>query len=116
MRDTPGYTYTKNLQRLWHLLKSLYGLKQASLILYKLLCKVLESLGFLRSKFDHAVFVYKHPWSGEEVHCLLAMHVDDGLAGCTSMAFLAFIKGEIKKAFGIKDLGPLRNFFGVQFE
>src|SRR5258705_477972 len=44
------------------------------------------------------------------------MHVDDGLAGCTSMDFLTFIKGEIKKAFGIKDLGPLRNFLGVQFE
>ena len=44
------------------------------------------------------------------------MHVDDGLAGCTSMEFLTFIKGEIKKAFGIKDLGPLRTFLGVQFE
>ena len=46
----------------------------------------------------------------------MAMHVDDGMAGCTSMKFLTFIKGEIKKAFGIKDLGPLRNFLGVQFE
>ncbi len=44
------------------------------------------------------------------------MHVDDGLAGSTSMEFLNFIKGEIKKAFGIKDLGPLRIFLSVQFE
>ena len=50
------------------------------------------------------------------MHCLLAMHVDDGLAGCTSMEFLTFIKGEIKKAFGIKDLGPLCTFLGVQFK
>jgi hypothetical protein len=55
-------------------------------------------------------------WGGESVHCLLAMHVDDGLAGSTSIKFLTFIKGEIKKAFGIKDLGPLKNFLGVQFE
>jgi hypothetical protein len=34
------------------------------------------------------------------------MHVDDGLAGSTSMNFLSFIKGEIKKAFGIKDPCP----------
>lgn len=44
------------------------------------------------------------------------MHVDDGLAGSTSMDFLGFIKGEIKKAFGIKDLGPLKTFLRVQFE
>jgi len=100
----------------WCLLKSLYGLKQASLIWYNLLRKVLESLGFLRSEFNHAVFVYKRLWGGEDMHCLLAMHVNDGLAGCTSMALLTFIKGKIKKAFGIKDLGPLRVFLGVQFE
>jgi len=116
MRYPPGYTSPKDLKGVWRLLKSLYRLKQASLIWYKLLRKVLESLGFVRSEFDHAVFVYKRLWNGEEVHCLLAMHVDDGLAGCTSIEFLTFIKGEIKKAFGIKDLGPLRTFLGVQFE
>ena len=107
------------LDGVWRLLKSLYasGLKQASLIWYNLLrTKVLGALGFLRSEFDHAVFVFKRAWGGEEVHCLLAMHVDDGMAGSTSKSFLTFIKGEIKKAFGIKDLGPLRNFLGVQFE
>ena len=50
------------------------------------------------------------------MHCLLAMHVDDGMAGSTSIQFLTFIKDEIKMAFGIKDLGPLKNFLGVQFE
>ena len=116
MRYPPGYVSPSGLDGVWRLLKSLYGLKQASLIWYKLLRKVLEALGLLRSEFDHAVFVYKRPWGGEAVHCLLAMHVDDGMAGSTSMQFLIFIKGEIKKAFGIKDLGPLRNFLGVQFE
>ncbi len=114
MRYPPGYTLPEGLRGVWCLLKSLYGLKQASLIWYKLLQKVLELLGFICSKFDHAVFVYKHLWEGKEVHCLLAMHVDDSLAGCTSMDFLMFIKREIKKAFGI--LGPLRTFLGVQFE
>lgn len=116
MRYPPGYVSPAPIRGVWRLLKSLYGLKQASLIWYNLLRKVLESLGFLRSEFDHAVFIFKRLWGGEGVHCLLAMHVDDGLAGCTSMAFLTFIKGEIKKAFGIKDLGPLRMFLGVQFE
>ncbi|KAJ3494865.1 hypothetical protein NLJ89_g10721 [Agrocybe chaxingu] len=100
----------------WRLLKSLYGLKQASLIWYKLLRKVLEALGFVRSEFDHALFVFKRVWSNTDVHCLLAMHVDDGLSGCNFTPFLTFIKGEIGKAFGIKDLGPVTMFLGVQFE
>ena len=116
MRYPPGYTSPMDWEGVWRLLKSLYGLKQASLIWYNLLRKVLGDLGFLRSEFDHAVFIFRRAWGGEQVHCLLAMHVDDGMAGCTSMPFLTFIKGEIKKAFGIKDLGPLRNFLGVQFE
>src|ERR1700678_2419174 len=110
----PGYLST--LRGVWRLLKSLYGLKQASLIWYKLLWKVLENLGFVRSEFDHPVFVFKHSWGGEDVNCLLAMHVDDGMARCTSMTLLTFIKAEIKKVFGIKELGPLRTFLGVQFE
>jgi hypothetical protein len=116
MRYPPGYTSPSGLDGVWRLLKSLYGLKQASLIWYNLLRKVLEALGFQRSEFDHAVFIFKGSWGGEEVHCLVAMHVDDGMAGCTSMDFLTFLKEEIRKAFGIKDLGPLRNFLGVQFE
>ena len=44
------------------------------------------------------------------------MHVDDGLAGSNSDNFLSFIKSEINKWFGIKDLGPLKTFVGIQFE
>ena len=44
------------------------------------------------------------------------MHVDDGLAGANSNDFLSFIKSEINKRFGIKDLGPLKSFVGIQFE
>ena len=116
MRYPPRYTSPFDWEGVWQLLKSLYGLKQASLIWYNLLRKVLGDLGFLHSEFDHAIFIFKHPWGGEDVHCLLVVHVDDGMAGCTLKMFLTFIKGEIKKAFGIKDLGPLWNFLGVQFE
>jgi hypothetical protein len=109
--------YNANLKGgVWHLLKSLYGLKQASRVWYKLLHSVLKRLGFVCSEFDHTIFVFKDTWSNQDVHCILAMHVDDGLAGCNSQAFLNFIKAEIGKAFSIKDLSPLCTFLGVQFE
>ena len=49
-------------------------------------------------------------------HALTTVRLINGMAGCTSTAFLTFIKTEIKKAFRIKDLGPLCTFLGVQFE
>ena len=115
MHCPPGYTPSLP-GAVCRLLKSLYGLKQASRVWYQLLRKVLEDLGFVRSDFDHALFMFNRSWSGTEVHCLLAMHVDDGLAGCNHLPFLTHIKTEIQKAFGIKDLGPVSSFLGVQFE
>ena len=58
---------------LWRLLKSIYGLKQASRVWYLLLRKVLESLGFTHLEFDHALFIFKREWRSTLVHCLLAM-------------------------------------------
>ena len=98
------------------LLKSIYCLKQASRVWYLLLRKVLESLGFTHLEFDHALFIFKREWRSVLVHCLLAMHIDDGLAGCNSNDFLMFIKLEIRKQFGIKDLGPVKSFVGIQFK
>jgi hypothetical protein len=57
---------------LWRLLKSIYGLKQASRVWYRLLRKVLETLGFTRSEFDHALFIFNRTWGSSLVHCLLA--------------------------------------------
>jgi len=101
---------------LWCLLKSIYGLKQASRVWYLLLRKVLKSLGFTHSEFDHALFIFKRMWRSALVHCLLAMHIDNGLAGCNSDDFLTFIKLEIRKRFGIKELGPVKSFMGIQFD
>ena len=101
---------------LWCLLKSIYGLKQVSQVWYCLLRKVLETLGFTHSEFDHALFIFNRTWGSALVHCLLTIHIDDGLAGCNSEDFLSFIKSEINKQFSIKDLGPLKMFLGVQFK
>src|SRR5260221_4488716 len=56
MRYPPGYVSAAPIRGVWRLLKSLYGLKQASLIWYKLLRKVLKSVGFFPPQFDHPAF------------------------------------------------------------
>ncbi|KAF8152323.1 hypothetical protein B0H34DRAFT_677703 [Crassisporium funariophilum] len=70
----------------------------------------LEDLGFVCLEFDHTIFIFHCVWNTVMVHCLLAMHVNNGMAACTHTLFLSFIKLEIKKAFSAKDLGPLQCF------
>ena len=101
---------------IWQLLKSIYGLKQASRVWYLFLRKVLKLLGFTCSEFNHMLFIFNRTWGSSLVHCLLTIHVDDSLAGSNSDDFLSFIKSEINKQFRIKDLGPLKTFVGIQFE
>jgi hypothetical protein len=60
---------------LWCLLKSIYSLKQASWVWYRLLQKVLETLGFTYSEFDHTLFIFNRTWGSSEslVCCLLTL-------------------------------------------
>lgn len=50
------------------------------------------------------------------MHCLLMVHVDNGMAGCNSRTFLDHVKESILVEFSLKDLGPVRKFLGVEFE
>jgi hypothetical protein len=99
----------------WRLLKSMYGLKQASRVWYAKIRCTLERIGFTRSDFDHALFHFSGSWRGTVIHCIIALHVDDGMGGSDSSEFLAWVKSEITKEFGLKDLGAAKQFLGVEF-
>jgi hypothetical protein len=73
-------------------------------------------LGFKVSAVDHALFHYSKEWKNNFIHCLLAMHVDNGAGSSNLRPFLEWVKDEIRKEFGIKDLGPIRRFLGMQIK
>ena len=50
------------------------------------------------------------------VLAIIALHVDDGLGGSNHPPFLAWVKDGISKEFGVKDLGAVKQFLGVEFE
>ena len=119
MRQPPGFEQSgPGGERLvCHLLSSLYGLKQATYDWYELLREVLTHLGFLCCDADYAVFVYDRVGEGgERIICIIAWHVDDGLAAANNKSFLAWIKGQIGERFGITDLGAVKKYLGIQFE
>jgi hypothetical protein len=98
MKQPKGFEDGTDL--VWLLLRSVYGLKQTSNVWYKKLRTLLEQLGFRRSEVDHALFTAKVEHECEKVHCLLAVHIDDGMIASSSRSFLDWVKAEVKKNLG----------------
>jgi hypothetical protein len=118
MRQPPGFECfgPRGQCLVAHLLSSLYGLKQAAYDWYELLRAVLISLGFIRCDADYAVFIFDHVNAkGVRIVCIIAWHVDDGLAGANNCAFLDQTKSKIVERFGIMDLGPISKYLSIQF-
>ncbi|GAU46782.1 hypothetical protein TSUD_351810 [Trifolium subterraneum] len=92
------------------LLKSLYGLKQASRKWYEKLTSLLLKEGYTQASSDHSLFTLKH---GSDFTALL-VYVDDIILAGNSLQEFARIKLIMDNAFKIKDLGPLKYFLGIE--
>jgi hypothetical protein len=112
----------------------IYGLKQSAMEWYEQVCSIMSDLGFVRCKADHALFYYDGEDdvstgtklisiscpddvpAGDHVKCFVGWHVDDGMGVSNSKSVLAFVKVKIAERFGIKDLGPVSRYLGVEYE
>ena len=91
---------------------SLYGIKQAAYEFYKILQEELVCQGFIWCEIDHAVFFFHR----NGVFCLLAWHVDDGMAGSNNDSSLDETKRCLHAQFGITDMGAIKKYLGIQFK
>ncbi|CAA7021399.1 unnamed protein product [Microthlaspi erraticum] len=110
----PGYT-CKNGESLppnavCRLKKSLYGLKQASRQWFIKFSFVLLGLGFKKSHADHTLFVKND--SG--VYISVLVYVDDIIITSNSDPNVDQLKDNLKAAFRLRDLGPIRYFLGLE--
>jgi hypothetical protein len=92
------------------LTKSLYGLKQASRKWYEKLSHFLVSQHFTQVPSDPTLFVKKT----SESFTALLVYVDDIVLTGSSMNEITNIKTNLHKTFGIKDLGTLKFFLGLE--
>jgi hypothetical protein len=92
------------------LLKSLYGLKQASRKWYEKLTSLLVQEGYKQSSSDYSLFTLQ---SDTDFTALL-VYVDDIILAGTSLSEFARIKGILDSQFKIKDLGSLKYFLGLE--
>lgn len=92
------------------LLKSLYGLKQASRQWNLKFASIMTKAGFRQSKPDHSLFFKK---DGEFI-TLLLVYVDDIVISGNHEASIVALKEHLHAAIHIKDLGNLRYFLGIE--
>lgn len=90
--------------------KYLYGLKQASRQWFEKLSSVLVGLGYQQSRNDYSLFVNK---SSSNL-TIVAVYVDDILVRGSDPDEIAILKRHLNSLFGIKDLGLLHYFLGLE--
>ncbi|GLI71559.1 hypothetical protein VaNZ11_016806 [Volvox africanus] len=92
------------------LIKSIYGLKQASRCWYDKLCEKFAEIGLRPAKADQAMFTKVE--EGEQVYVLV--HVDDMCIAAREMKTIKKIKEEIGRMFKVRDLGEISTFLGME--
>ena len=92
------------------LVKSLYGLRQASRQWYTKLSATITQLGFVQSQADHSLFVH----SKGPLFTALLVYVDDMIITGNDLDCVASLKSVLDQKFGIKDLGSLKYFLGLE--
>jgi hypothetical protein len=92
------------------LMKSLYGLKQASRKWYEKLTSLLISEGYTQSTADYSLFTLRK----DDQFIALLVYVDDIILAGTDLNEFTRIKAILDTKFKIKDLGVLRYFLGLE--
>jgi hypothetical protein len=109
MKVPPGVTPPKPGQ-VCKLLKSLYGLKQASRQWFEKLTTFLYAHGFTQATSDHTLFIK----STASSFTALLVYVDDIILAGTSLIVFDELKFALDQTFRIKNLGQLKFFLGIE--
>ena len=86
------------------------GLRQASRQWYTKLSATIKELGFVQSQVDHSLFVH----SKGSLFTALLVYVDNMVITGNDHACVASLKSVLDQKFGIKDLGSLKYFLGLE--
>lgn len=110
MVQPPGFEDHAHPTHVCSLHKALYGLKQAPRAWFDKFSNFLIEYGFVCSKADPSLFVYRH--NGDTL--VLLLYVDDILLTGSNPALFKSLINELSARFAMKDLGTFHYFLGVQ--
>ncbi|KAJ9542183.1 hypothetical protein OSB04_028689 [Centaurea solstitialis] len=110
MEQPEGFKDPKNPNKVCKLLKSIYGLKQASRSWNLHFDERIKEFGFAKSEFEPCVYT---KFSGSIV-IFLVLYVDDILLIGNDVPTLQSVKSWLSKCFQMKDLGEAAYILGIK--
>ncbi|XP_043694422.1 uncharacterized mitochondrial protein AtMg00810-like [Telopea speciosissima] len=110
MAQPPGFEDPTHPDYVCRLHRSLYGLKQAPRAWFQHLSQYLVGLGFVASKTDPSLFLYR----SSSVIIYLLIYVDDIIVTSNTASQVTALLQQLANEFSIKDLGPLHFFLGIE--
>lgn len=109
VEQPPGFVDPDNPDKVWMLLKSLYGLRQSPKLWQDDVKAFLISIGFEQCEIDPCIYIRKSPSS--DVFTAVYVHVDDlAITGNE----IADFKMEISSKWEMDDLGVAHTVVGIE--
>nr|GEY52779.1 hypothetical protein [Tanacetum cinerariifolium] len=96
--------------KVYKVVKALYGLHQAPRAWYETLANYLLENGFQRGKIDQTIFIKKQ----KRDILLVQIYVDDIIFGATNKDLCKYFKKMMKDKFQMSSMGELTFFLGLQ--
>ncbi|RZB80750.1 N-terminal acetyltransferase B complex auxiliary subunit NAA25 isoform C [Glycine soja] len=90
--------------------KALYGLKQAPRQWFDRLRSTLIQIGFVGSKYDPSLFIYRH----QQHIVYILVYADDIIITGSSNSLIQQLTSKLNTAFALKQLGHLDYFLGLE--
>ncbi|GKC91389.1 putative ribonuclease H-like domain-containing protein, partial [Tanacetum coccineum] len=108
----PGFEDPDHLDKVYKVVKALYGLHQAPRAWYDTLATYLLSNGFQRGQIDQTLFI-----KSQKGHILLVqIYVDDIIFGSTKKELCDEFEKLMKDKFPMSSMGELTFFLGLQVQ
>jgi len=110
IEQPPGYVDQTHLNLVCRLKKTLYGLKQSPRAWLDKIGQYLVTSGFQTSNVDISLYVKKT----DHGIIVIVIYVDDLIITGNNDANIFDLKKLLKQKFGLKDLGELCYFLGIE--